>query len=688
MELRRAQMTGPLIASILLLVCLGGCNPFAPGPPAAPTPDAQAGLSARADPLIRSGLDKMSRGDYRGAIQDLEEARVYLPANDPRLAQIQEALQRARQALTPTVAPSVTATPSGPIQPSRVAPNAQAAERLFGRVYLATPPPSAAEIPTANTNFTDQDQVALYVQRLAQATDFRLRVFRMPVGELLGEVGAQPGVAAPVEGFNSLVWYHEGPEAVGQYRAELYGGTTLTNAIDFTVRQVTPTLTPLPTQVLPTAPPPPVQVQPPAPPAPPAPPTAVFTPTATPTPRPPGPAALGTGLWRALTPVPNAGLVRSAAFSPNYAADRTLVVGAEQGVFVSRDSGNSWQTSRLPLNAPSIYSVVYQPGDPTTIFAGGYREDGRAGIYRSRNGGANFEEFALTGLPVERLQFSPQGDVFFAATRPRGGREPGSLWRSEDNGATWTQVLNLGTDAVYFTSMLFSPNFRLEAEGGRRVCPRGGSGDECTMYASAASLAGPVPTAVPGGRQSSTQPRTYGTVFRSTDGGRTWLVRDDLAGDSGSRVAGRLASVWTMTSPGAAAGAGYTLYAGTDSGMAMSTDRGESWRMAPDAGGYARGFYVVDLLAPQAARLMGVLCPRDKASEPADKGGISWLDCQSAVWTAANGVWDPVLYETPVGDSARIGTLEMTPLPPGPPAIILGMDGGRVYLYSISAFPQ
>src|SRR5262249_46452042 len=181
--------------------------------------------------------------------------------------------------------------------------------------------------------------------------DFRLRIFRMPQGDFLGEVGAAPGVPAPVEWYNSLVWYHEGPEVVGQYRTELYSGPTLTNAIEFTVRQVTPTLTPLPTVAV-AAPP-----SPPAPPAPPAPPTAVFSPTATPTPRPPGPAALGSGLWRALTPVPNAGLVRSAAFSPNYATDRTLVVGAENGVYVSRDGGNSWQTSRLPLNAPSIYTV-------------------------------------------------------------------------------------------------------------------------------------------------------------------------------------------------------------------------------------------------------------------------------------------------------------------------------------------
>jgi hypothetical protein len=47
-----------------------------------------------------------------------------------------------------------------------------------------------------------------------------------------------------------------------------------------------------------------------------------------------------------------------------------------------------------------------------------------------------------------------------------------------------------------------------------------------------------------------------------------------------------------------------------------------------------------------------------------------------------------VLYDPPVGGDTRIGTLEMTRLPAGPPAIILGMDGGRIYLYSISAFPQ
>src|SRR5262249_59302813 len=109
-----------------------------------------------------------------------------------------------------------------------------------------------------------------------------------------------------------------------------------------------------------------------------------------------------------------------------------------------------------------------------------------------------------------------------------------------------------------------SRNFRLDADGGRRVCPRGGSGDECTMYASAAAVAGPVPTAVPGGRQSSSQPRTYGTVFRSTDGGRTWLVRDELAGDGGSRIAGRLASVWTMAPPGRAAGGGVDAHRGPD----------------------------------------------------------------------------------------------------------------------------
>jgi hypothetical protein len=126
-----------LVAGIIALVALAGCNPFAPPPPP-PTPDSMAELRQRADPRYQSGIEKLNRNDYRGAIQDLEEARVYMPAGDPRLAEVERALQQARQALTPTriAPPTATPAPSGPPAPSRAQPNVALGERTFGRVYL------------------------------------------------------------------------------------------------------------------------------------------------------------------------------------------------------------------------------------------------------------------------------------------------------------------------------------------------------------------------------------------------------------------------------------------------------------------------------------------------------------------------------------------------------------------------
>ena len=70
-----------------------------------------------------------------------------------------------------------------------------------------------------------------------------------------------------------------------------------------------------------------------------------------------------------------------------------------------------------------------------------------------------------------------------------------------------------------------------------------------------------------------------------------------------------------------------------------------------------------------------------------ERASIEFRDCRTSLWTAATGRWEQVLYETPAGGDARIGELAMGPAAPGPPPIMLGMDGGRVYLYSITARP-
>jgi photosystem II stability/assembly factor-like uncharacterized protein len=658
---RRERVAHALLAGGMVLLALTACNPFAP-PPIAPTPTPPAEYIERANRSYQSGIDKLNRGDYRGAIQDLEDARVYMPAGDPRIADIDQALARARQALTPTAVTPVTVvpTPSGPPTPSRAVPNVALGDRTFGRVYPAVVP-VVASVPPPTSVFTDSDQVAIYVPRLAEVTEFRLRVFRDPSGDFVAEVGSQAPSDPPVEWYDTLVWYHEGPEEVGEYRVELYAGSTLTNVLNFAVRQqIAQVPTPGPTSVpgVAVAPPPP-----PAPPAPPAPPpTAPPTPAPTATPRPPAPAALGDGQWRQLSTVEangqNAGLVRSLVASPR--SPSALFAATDKGVYRSEDGGHTWRPAQMPPNSPPILSLAFSPRTGVLYAAGSPTESGsgRSGIYRSTDGGATFDEYALVGRSVRELAFTPDGSALLAYTRPQGRREPGTLYRSTDEGSTWTPVLNVGDVNLIFTSIKFSPNY----------------GSDRTLYVSAGSLPLAIPTAGPGQLQSGTQRSTYGTVFRSNDDGRTWLVRDKLAGGSS------LASVWTLsTLPG---GAPYTVYAGTDNGMAVSTTLADGWRPAADVTDATANHYVVDLVAPQSDGLLGVLCPQESTTRSPDTGGIEWKNCPTAVWNSGTGRWTTVAGN--LGDSSSIyGKFSVIRGSSGPPAVYLGTDAGQLYLYSI-----
>jgi hypothetical protein len=229
-------------------------------------------------------------------------------------------------------------------------------------------------------------------------------------------------------------------------------------------------------------------------------------------------------------------------------------------------------------------------------------------------------------------------------------------------------VLNLGNAELFVSAILFSPNYASDR----------------TLYVTAGSLPRPMPTPLPGGRLGPDQPRTYGTVFRSTDDGKTWLVRDQV--DAGG-PRDRLESVWSLGQAITAGGSGYTLYAGTDQGMALSRNDGNNWERARDTNGFAANKYVLDIVVPQADALMAVLCPRDRVEIAPDRGGLSWRDCETGIWNAATGAWAPAPGEFASGGASRIGSVDMVPRPTGPTAIYLGADGGRVYLYSITPFP-
>jgi hypothetical protein len=269
---------GALLALVLLV---SGC---ASSQAPAPTPDPFAGLADRSDQAFRQGLEAYGQGQYRDALTAFEQAKTLSPTDDQRIDQM---LDRTRAAMAPSPTPvpptptEVPATPTAtPVAMSQQTPDTDLGQRYFGKVSLAMVPGKDSDAPAA-AQFFFQDQVGLHVEGLAQhlRLPFTLRVFNSDTGKLVASVksddasptavatpqaaptlqaapasttdAASPTQTATTQDFkvvrfwDTYVWYHQGGEEPGRYRAELYANGVLTNTFDYTVGTV-PVPTPSP----------------------------------------------------------------------------------------------------------------------------------------------------------------------------------------------------------------------------------------------------------------------------------------------------------------------------------------------------------------------------------------------------------------------------------------------------------
>jgi hypothetical protein len=146
---------------------------------------------------------------------------------------------------------------------------------------------------------------------------------------------------------------------------------------------------------------------------------------------------------------------------------RIYAGGDMHGVWVSVDSGRSWNTLRnRGLGTPSVYSIEVDPTDANTVLAvvgARYTTNApEAGIHRSRDGGLTWERvFVWSGFgeprkAMKRLAYAPSTAaggtdrirwyaVFDSADQFSGGTNAGvpGLITSADGGATWAKVGDL-----------------------------------------------------------------------------------------------------------------------------------------------------------------------------------------------------------------------------------------------------
>ena len=122
----------------------------------------------------------------------------------------------------------------------------------------------------------------------------------------------------------------------------------------------------------------------------------------------------------------------------------TLYASTNAGIFKSIDSGANW-TSIMAFGFSGIADMAIDPTTPSTIYVAA-AQGGTSGIFKSTNGGTTF--LALTsGLPAAgsaariSLAISHSNPNRLYATMARASNNCSlGVWRSDDGGASWTQL--------------------------------------------------------------------------------------------------------------------------------------------------------------------------------------------------------------------------------------------------------
>ena len=252
-----------------------------------------------------------------------------------------------------------------------------------------------------------------------------------------------------------------------------------------------------------------------------------------------GPAPIAPQKWRWLGPGNIGGRIRALAISP--ASPSTMFAGSVGGgIWKTTNGGASWTPVDDFMASLSVSSIVFDPVNANVLYAGtgeGYGNSDAlrgAGIFCSLDGGTTWKALAGTAsqsTAVNRIAIAPSGGVILAAANT-------GLWRSADNGATFT----LAATGITPQDVDFSPADSLQA--------------------------------VAGG---------YGAIVYSWDGGATWQNAGGLPMSSG-RIELAFARSQPHTIYALVDTAGGTLYRSTNAGATFSLtsatpllDNGQGW---------------------------------------------------------------------------------------------------------------
>lgn len=149
--------------------------------------------------------------------------------------------------------------------------------------------------------------------------------------------------------------------------------------------------------------------------------------------------------WRKIGEIPYSYISDVAAFDFS-----TLYAITSSRCYRSTDGGATWVESRLPSNAGWAYNVCVDPTDSRKVYAAGYlyvssEQRERMAFFKSVDGGQSwsssswfsFDFFSATDMAIATT--SPN-TIYVTAYKAVGPYLHGGLFKSSDNGNTWTDI--------------------------------------------------------------------------------------------------------------------------------------------------------------------------------------------------------------------------------------------------------
>ncbi|HYL35833.1 MAG TPA: hypothetical protein VEV17_07975 [Bryobacteraceae bacterium] len=317
----------------------------------------------------------------------------------------------------------------------------------------------------------------------------------------------------------------------------------------------------------------------------------------------------------------------SLAIDPQNPA--TLYAAMHHGVYKSTDGGGSWSaaTAGLPLELDAVRMLAVDPKSSGTVYAACRGDIGAnsgvyagSGVYKSTDGGITWRALN-SGLPAQNLEVwslavDPQDpDAIYAATNS-------GMFKSTDGGEGWSAA-NSGLPPLGgFASLAIDPQ------------------NTATVYA---AFRFP-----PSGQPLTANPVASLGVFKSTDGGASWVsaaLQDSI-------------SVIAIDPQNSS-----TLYAGSARGLGIrkSTDGAATWtRSSVGLRGLNIWAFAVD--------------PQDTSKVYAATGsGIFKTTNSGASWSEANSG----LSAGEFGGSMHPGSLAIDPQ--NPDTLYVGIFGGGIF---------